>query len=67
MNVETGVIRGIEFHGDYFGNGDQAELNDMLTGTKLERGALAEALGTADIGLWFHGLSREQFLSLLLL
>ncbi|MCI2062046.1 MAG: lipoate--protein ligase [Eubacteriaceae bacterium] len=67
MNVEAGVIKAVEFHGDYFGNGDQAELAGMLTGTKLERSALEESLGAADIGLWFHGLTREQFLSILLL
>jgi lipoate-protein ligase A len=65
MNVENGIIRKITFHGDYFGNGDPAELSAALTGRRLETSELAAALASQDIGEYFHNLDRKTFLSVL--
>ena len=65
MDVEKGVIQRIAFFGDYFGDGDTAELGERLVGQKAERAALHEALATVNIGDYFHNLDLETFLDIL--
>jgi lipoate-protein ligase A len=65
MNVKEGIIREIAFFGDYFGNGDTADLQTRLTGQKLERTALAGALTGVDITEYFHNLDLETFVNIL--
>ena len=65
MDVEKGIIRRIAFYGDYFGDGDTAELGERLVGCKTERGALQEALEALDISAYFHNLDLETFLDIL--
>ena len=65
MDVEKGVIQRIAFFGDYFGDGDTAELGERLVGQKAERAALQEALATVNIGDYFHNLDMETFLDIL--
>ena len=65
MDVEKGVIQRIAFFGDYFGDGDTAELGERLVGQKAERAALQEALATVIIGDYFHNLDLETFLDIL--
>ena len=65
MDVKEGIIREIAFFGDYFGNGDPADLQEKLTGCKLERKALADALADIDIAEYFHNLELETFLNIL--
>ena len=66
MDVENGAIQRLAFYGDYFGNGDSAELARVLTGTKLNEEALRAALNGIDVGSWFSHLDLETFCSILL-
>ena len=66
MDVGEGKIRGIAFYGDYFGNGDSAELALKLQGLPLEENALRRALEDTDIGLYFNHLGQDEFVSILL-
>lgn len=65
MNVERGAIAEIAFFGDYFGNGDTAELAALLTGRRPDKEDLAAALAGVDIGAYFHNLDLAAFLSIL--
>lgn len=65
MNVERGAIAEIAFFGDYFGNGDTAELAALLTGRRPDKDDLAAALAGVDIGAYFHNLDLAAFLSIL--
>ncbi|MDL2327447.1 lipoate--protein ligase [Ruminococcaceae bacterium OttesenSCG-928-A11] len=66
MEVDKGgAIGGIAFYGDYFGNGDPAELAALLRGQSVRPEALRAALAAVDIGHYFAGLSREAFISIL--
>ncbi|MDC7788881.1 lipoate--protein ligase [Rhodoplanes sp. TEM] len=65
MDVERGTIRRIAFFGDYFGDGDSAELGRLLEGARLERGCLRETLAAIAIGDYFHNLDPEAFVDIL--
>ncbi len=66
MNVEDGVIRDIDFHGDYFGDGDPAELSERLKGLPLREDALRSSLSTLHLPDYFSNMELETFLSILL-
>lgn len=63
--VKEGAITAIEFSGDFFGNGDIAELGDKLIGTQLHTEAILQVLGSADVGYYIHGMDAETFAELL--
>ena len=66
MNVEDGVIRDIDFHGDYFGDGDPAELSERLKGLLLREDTLRSSLSTLHLPDYFSNMELETFLSILL-
>ena len=66
MDVENGLIREIAFYGDYFGNGDTAELRNRLLGKRLEEQDLREALSGVDIGGFFFRMDMDTFISVVL-
>ncbi len=66
MDVENGRIKNMEFYGDYFGNGDTAELAALLTGCEMERERLLTRLGEVDIERYFNHLPKESFVDILL-
>ena len=66
MNVEDGIIRDIDFHGDYFGGGDPAELSERLKGLPLREDTLRSSLSTLHLPDYFSNMELETFLSILL-
>ena len=66
LSIDQGRIREISFRGDFFAAEDQASLAQVLKNCALEPAGLEAALQNTDISRYFMGLSKEQFLSLLL-
>ncbi len=66
MNTKDGKIAEIKFYGDFFGVCDHGELSRILEGYELKKEALKYALENTDIEKYFHGLSMEQFIDILL-
>ena len=66
LSLDQGRIREIAFRGDFFAAEDQAALAETLKGCPLESAELETALENTDISRYFMGLSKEQFLSLML-
>lgn len=66
MNTREGVITDLAFYGDFFGVKDHAVLSTLLVGTELKKAAIMQALEHEDIEKYFHGLSKEQFIDILL-
>lgn len=66
MNAVKGTISDLQFFGDFFGVADVTVLAALLKGVKLEQNALLDRLATCKIEQYFHGLNKEDFLSLLL-
>ena len=63
--AKQGVINGIAFRGDYFGNGDATDIAKVLQGVRIEPAALALALEPLDIGHYFNNLDAESLISIL--
>jgi lipoate-protein ligase A len=66
MEVERGVITAFFTSGDYFGDGDTAELKNLLIGTRLREDALVAALRDFPLERCYKGLAAEVLVSLLL-
>ena len=59
-------LQQMEFYGDYFGSEDGAEVAAVLQGCVLERQALMERLSQIHVGGYFHRLTAEQLVDILL-
>ncbi|MCL2767946.1 MAG: hypothetical protein FWE49_04405, partial [Synergistaceae bacterium] len=66
MDVEKFTIRRLTFHGDYFGHEDSALLAEQLIGCPLDEEALRRRLSGLSISSYFHNISADQLISLLL-
>lgn len=66
MNTKEGKIIEVRFYGDFFGVSDTEELAGTLAGVAVEREALQLALKNYDIEQYFHNLTREKFIDILL-
>lgn len=67
LDIEhEGKIKNLKFYGDFFGNNDPAELAGKLSGHRLEYNELKAALTDVDVSQYFHALTEENFLALLL-
>lgn len=63
---KQGKINDITFFGDYFGNGDQSELRQILLGQQLDEENLSNALDGIDISQYFNNLDKDKLLKILL-
>ncbi len=67
MNVKDGHITAFDIFGDYFGNGNKADLQKILQGVALEEKTLQQALQNITLTEYFHNMTNHDFISLLLL
>ncbi|KXL53252.1 lipoate-protein ligase LplJ [Anaerotignum neopropionicum] len=66
MNTKDGKIVEVKFFGDFFGVSDHEELSKVLEGCEIKREALKKALENTEIEKYFHGISMEQFIEILI-
>lgn len=66
MEVRDGCLEQAEFYGDYFGSEDAGEVVRVLQGCQMEREALMTALAQVDLERYFHHLTAEQLVDILL-
>ncbi|MDR1785442.1 MAG: lipoate--protein ligase [Spirochaetaceae bacterium] len=67
MDIKRGgVIGGVEFYGDYFGNGDSREVAHKLGGHRLMRRVLEKTLAGIDVPHYFSGLDGATLIDILL-
>ena len=62
ITIKHGFISEIHFMGDFFCASDPSQLSAFLIGIRPEYQDYEKALGQVDIGKYFAGLSKEQFL-----
>jgi lipoate---protein ligase len=65
MTVHQGLIQAFRIFGDFFGEGDLGEIEQRLAGAELREEAVAAALENVDIPAHIHGLSREEFIKMI--
>jgi lipoate---protein ligase len=63
LDVEKGCIRNIQIFGDYFNTLDVSDITNALKGVHHEENAILEALAPFNIGDYFTGVSKVEFVS----
>lgn len=66
MDVKKGQIKRLAFSGDYFSGVESKYLAEYLEGVKLNRAALLHQLEAIEIQDYFHNLSKDRFVQILL-
>jgi lipoate-protein ligase A len=64
MTVHKGLIQSFRIFGDFFGEGELGEIEQRLVGAEMRADAIAAVLEGLDISLAIHGLSREEFIKM---
>ena len=65
MDVSEGVIKEIKVHGDFFGLGEIKDVEELLTGVKYEKAAIAEAVENIDVKKYFGNIEKNDLADLL--
>lgn len=65
MDVSEGVIKEIKVHGDFFGLGEIKDVEELLTGVKYEKAAIAAAVENIDIKKYFGNIEKNDLVDLL--
>ena len=65
-DVREGRIRDLQFFGDFFGEKDPQELIDRLIGIRLDKQSVADALANMNINDYFHNVTTEEIIDLLI-
>ncbi len=63
--IEKGILEEVKIFGDFFGVGDVADIELLLTGKKYDREVLREALKEIDITHYFGSITLDDFLEVL--
>lgn len=64
-DIREGHIRDMQFFGDFFGEKDPQELIDQLTGIRINKQSIADALRDTNINDYFHNVTIEDIIDLL--
>ena len=65
LEVNKGMIEEVKIYGDFFGVGDMAEVEKLLTGLPYSKQAIEEALEPIDVPKYFGGISKEELVQLI--
>ncbi len=63
--ADSGIIQNVKFYGDYFSKRDVSEVEEKLRGVAHRADAVASVLDGFSLEDYFHGISKEEILSLL--
>ncbi len=66
-DIQKGYIRDLQFFGDFFGEKDPQELADLLIGTQMDKDSVANALTDVNINDYFHNVTKDEIIDLLVL
>ncbi|MGX4686778.1 lipoate--protein ligase [Vagococcus sp. JNUCC 83] len=65
MNVSDGEIKEIRIFGDFFGLGQIADVEDILTGVKYDKESIIKAVETIDVKKYFGNIEAKDLVELL--
>ena len=66
MTVHQGLIQSLRIFGDFFGEGELSEIEQHLVGAEMREDAIATALDGVDMPGYIHGLSRDEFVKMVI-
>ncbi len=64
-DIQKGIIRDLQFFGDFFGEKDPQELADQLMGARIDKTSVTDALADVNINDYFHNVTKEEIIHLL--
>ena len=65
MDVDKGILKDIEFFGDFFDYGNLDTLSERLRGCSIQRDALVSVFTHDPPGSYIRGLSAEELADLI--
>ncbi|UUV98017.1 lipoate--protein ligase [Vagococcus luciliae] len=65
MNVSDGEIKEIRIFGDFFGLGQIADVEDILTGIKYDKESISKAVDKIDVKKYFGNIEASDLIELL--
>ncbi|MGX6970635.1 lipoate--protein ligase [Vagococcus bubulae] len=65
MNVSDGEIKDIRIFGDFFGLGQIADVEDILTGIKYDKESITKAVEKIDVKKYFGNIESSDLIELL--
>jgi lipoate-protein ligase A len=65
LRTAHGKIQGCKFYGDYFGHGDPADVEQLISGHRRDRHEIRDLLESLDVDHYFHGIGKEGLLDLI--
>lgn len=65
MNVSDGEIKEIRIFGDFFGLGQIADVEDILTGIKYDKESISKAVEKIDVKKYFGNIEASDLIELL--
>lgn len=65
LQVQKGIIQSAHIFGDFFGNGDIAELEQTLTGVAIREDSIRTALEKLNSDEYISGLTREELVQMI--
>lgn len=66
LDVESGIIRHAKIYGDFFGNREISEVEEVLEGVRLREEDLTEALSSIDLQKYLGSITKEEVVQLIL-
>ena len=66
LTIKKGCIEDIAIHGDFFGNGQLKTLEEQLVGVQYNRTDLITKLETLDLTIYMAGITKDEFVDLML-
>jgi lipoate-protein ligase A len=65
LQVENGLIESVKIYGDFFGQNDVAEIEDLLTGLKYDRDELFNTLQKVEVKEYFGNIELNDLMDVL--
>lgn len=65
MDVDKGILRDVQFLGDFFDYGNLDRLTEILRGVSIRQDALKEALKDETVDRYIRGLANDQLIEMI--
>ncbi|SFQ77641.1 lipoate-protein ligase A [Psychrobacillus psychrotolerans] len=65
LDVNRGMMEEVKIFGDFFGVGDMAEVEQLLTGKPYSKEGIEAALANVDVPKYFGGITKEELVQLI--
>lgn len=65
VEVNDGIVKNIEFHGDFFGDNSTVEIEKLIVNQLYEKSVIGDIINKVEIDQYFKNISREEILKVI--